>query len=391
MTVADLAPGATPQIKKGLAGVVVDHTAISKVNPETNSLLYRGYPVQELAASCSFEQVACLLWHGELPTDSELAEFEKLERSLRPLDPRTKRIIDELPLDAHPMDVVRTAVSVVGATDPTLNHENGVSDLRLNEGRATYLFAQLPAIVAYDQRRRRGQGIVPPRDDLGYSANFLWMTFGEEPAPVVEKAFTVSMILYAEHSFNASTFTARVVTSTMSDLYSAVVAGIGALKGPLHGGANEAVMHTFDEIGEASKAEAWLENALAEKRKIMGFGHRVYKNGDSRVPTMEAALKELVEHYDRPDLLDLYTTLEEAMVSRKNIKPNLDYPSGPAYSLMGFDTLQFTPLFVASRVVGWTAHIAEQAASNALIRPLSEYNGPDERHLQTARSSPAGG
>jgi citrate synthase/2-methylcitrate synthase len=189
------------------------------------------------------------------------------------------------------------------------------------------------------------------------------------------------MILYAEHSFNASTFTARVITSTLSDLYSAVVGGIGALKGALHGGANEAVMHTFDEIGTADKAEAWLEQALAEKRKIMGFGHRVYKNGDSRVPTMKAALDTLVEYYGRPEVLELYATLEEAMVSRKNIKPNLDYPSGPAYNLMGFDTLTFTPLFVAARVVGWTAHIMEQAASNALIRPLSEYNGPDERHL----------
>jgi citrate synthase len=207
------------------------------------------------------------------------------------------------------------------------------------------------------------------------------MTFGEEPDTVVVDAFNVSMILYAEHSFNASTFTARVITSTLSDLYSAVVGGIGALKGALHGGANEAVMHTFDEINTADKAEAWLEDALANKRKIMGFGHRVYKNGDSRVPTMKAALDTLVEHYDRPDMLELYETLEQAMITRKNIKPNLDYPSGPAYSLMGFDTLTFTPLFVASRVVGWTAHIMEQTASNALIRPLSAYNGPDERHL----------
>jgi citrate synthase len=189
------------------------------------------------------------------------------------------------------------------------------------------------------------------------------------------------MILYAEHSFNASTFTARVVTSTLSDLYSAVVAGIAALKGPLHGGANEAVMHTFDEIGSADKAAAWLDDALANKRKIMGFGHRVYKNGDSRVPTMKKSLDTLITEYNRPDLLALYDALETAMQERKGIKPNLDYPSGPAYSLIGFDTEMFTPLFVASRVTGWTAHIMEQLASNALIRPLSVYNGPDERHL----------
>src|SRR5690606_34866310 len=207
------------------------------------------------------------------------------------------------------------------------------------------------------------------------------MTFGEVPAPVVVDAFRVSLILYAEHSFNASTFTARVITSTLSDLYSAVVGAIGALKGPLHGGANEAVLHIFNEIGSAENVVPWLDQALAEKRKIMGFGHRVYKRGDSRVPTMKAALDTLVEHYGRPDVAELYDALESEFVSRKGIYPNLDYPSGPAYNLIGFDTLTFTPLFIASRVTGWTAHIMEQTASNALIRPLSEYDGPDERHI----------
>ncbi|WP_193509545.1 bifunctional 2-methylcitrate synthase/citrate synthase [Cryobacterium sp. BB736] len=374
---------------KGLAGVVADYTAISKVNPDTNSLLYRGYPVQELAANCIFEEVAYLLWHGELPTPQQLDEFSKHERSLRRLDERTKRIIDELPLTAHPMDVVRTAVSVIGATDPTLAEPGGMTDRRLNEGRATYLFAQLPAIVAYDQRRRRGLEPVEPRDDLAYSANFLHMVFGEVPGLAVVDAFDVSMILYAEHSFNASTFTSRVITSTLSDLYSAVTGAIGALKGPLHGGANEAVMHIFDEIGSADRAADWLDAALAEKRKIMGFGHRVYKHGDSRVPTMKAALDTLIAEFDRPDLLELYDALESAMTERKGILPNLDYPSGPAYHLMGFDTEQFTPLFVASRITGWTAHIMEQLESNALIRPLSAYNGVDERHLQVVDTTPA--
>jgi len=369
------------EIRKGLAGVVVDTTAISKVNPETNSLLYRGYPVQELAAKKSFEDVAYLLWSGELPDEQQRAEFDRLERSLRRLDERTRRVIDELPTTAHPMDVVRTAVSVLGATDPTLARPEGSTDRSLNEGRAMYLLAQLPTIVAYDQRRRRGLAPVEPRDDLGYSANFLNMAFGEVPADVVVKAFDVSMILYAEHSFNASTFTARVVTSTLSDLYSAVVAAIGALKGPLHGGANEAVMHVFEEIGTADRAQEWLDAALTEKRKIMGFGHRVYKNGDSRVPTMKAALDTLVQEYDAGALAELYDALESAMVERKGIKPNLDYPSGPAYHLMGFDTEMFTPIFVASRITGWTVHIMEQLAANALIRPLSAYSGPEERHL----------
>jgi 2-methylcitrate synthase len=372
----------TTEIKKGLAGVVADYTAVSKVNPDTNSLLYRGYPVQELAASRTFEEVAWLLWKGELPTSKELADFETLERSLRHLNPTVKRVIDELPITAHPMDVVRTAVSVLGGLDETLGLDPTWIDLDLTQERSIRLFAQLPAIVSYAQRRLWGKELVEPRDDLGYSANFLHMTFGEVPDLVVVSAFDVSMILYAEHSFNASTFTARVITSTLSDVYSAVTGAIGALKGPLHGGANEAVQHTFEEIGTADKAEAWLEDALANKKKIMGFGHRVYKNGDSRVPTMKKALDTLVEHYDKPEVLDMYVALDSAMNSRKAIKPNLDYPSGPAYNLIGFDTTIFTPLFIASRITGWTAHIMEQRASNALIRPLSQYDGPEERHLR---------
>ncbi|WP_102194071.1 bifunctional 2-methylcitrate synthase/citrate synthase [Microbacterium aurantiacum] len=372
-----------PDIKKGLAGVVVDTTAISKVNPDTNSLLYRGYPVQELAATQPFEAVAYLLWHGELPSAEQLAAFRTEEREHRALVDEVKAVVDLVPLEAHPMDEVRTAVSLLGATDPAaggsvLDAGGSPED---NLARSIRLFAALPAIVAYGQRRRRGEEPIAPRDDLDYSANFLWMAFGEMPDPVVVDAFNRSMILYAEHSFNASTFTARVITSTLSDLYSAVVGAIGALKGPLHGGANEAVLHIFDEIGSAENVKPWLDTALAEKRKIMGFGHRVYKSGDSRVPTMKSALDTLVEHYDRADVADLYDTLEREFVARKGIYPNLDYPSGPAYNLIGFDTLTFTPLFVAARVTGWTAHIIEQAGANALIRPLSAYNGVAERHI----------
>jgi len=369
------------EIKKGLAGVFVDETAVSKVNPETNSLLYRGYPVHELADRCTAEEVAYLLWHGELPDPQQLAEFETLERSLRHLDPTVKDTIDALPLSAHPMDVVRTAVSVLGALDETLTTDGTWIDADLTLERSIRMWAQLPAIVAYAQRRLRDEHLVEPRDDLGYSANFLHMTFGEVPELVVVNAFDVSMILYAEHSFNASTFAARVITSTLSDVYSAVTGAIGALKGPLHGGANEAVQNVFEEIGSAEGAQAWLDAALAEKRKIMGFGHRVYKSGDSRVPTMRAALATLVEHYEQPEVLDLYDKLETAMGEAKNIKPNLDYPSGPAYNLMGFDTALFTPLFIAARVTGWTAHVREQLAANALIRPLSLYVGSDERSV----------
>ncbi|WFP15582.1 bifunctional 2-methylcitrate synthase/citrate synthase [Citricoccus muralis] len=375
------------EIRKGLAGVVVDTTAISKVNPDTNSLLYRGYPVQQLAATQPFEAVAYLLWNGELPDADQLERLRATERAHRGLDDQVKATLDRLPVDTHPMDAVRTAVSILGAQHPRAEE----SSVEAEQAKAEELFAALPAVVAYEQRRRRAGGPtdpIAPRDDLDYSQNFLWMTFGEEaPEPVVD-AFRVSMVLYAEHSFNASTFTARVITSTLSDLHSAVVGAIGALKGPLHGGANEAVMHTFDEIGirpEESETEArerataWMEQALADKKKIMGFGHRVYKNGDSRVPTMKQALDAMIEHYGRQELLGLYNGLEQAMAEAKDIQPNLDYPAGPTYHLMGFDTELFTPLFIAARVTGWTAHVMEQRASNSLIRPLSAYNGPDER------------
>jgi 2-methylcitrate synthase len=364
-------------IHKGLAGVPVDYTAISQVNSETNSLLYRGYPVQELASLCSFEEVALLLWNGELPTREDLDAFTQEERGQRALADNVRRAIDDLPLTSHPMDVCRTAVSIIGANDPDAEDNAPHQNLR----KARRLFAQLPAVVAYDQRRRHDLPLVPPRDDLGYAENFLHMTFGEVPEDVVVDAFRTTLVLYAEHSFNASTFTARVIASTLSDMYSAVTGAIGALKGPLHGGANEAVMHTFDEIGTADRVEDWLEDALASKRKIMGFGHRVYKNGDSRVPTMRAAMEQMLQHYDRPDLLELYVALETGMAERKNIKPNLDYPAGPTYHVMGFDTETFTPLFVASRIVGWTAHVMEQLASNSLIRPLSVYNGPPQREV----------
>jgi citrate synthase len=275
------------------------------------------------------------------------------------------------------MDTLRTAVSLLGAADPD-EDDNAPAACH---AKALRLFAALPAVVALDQRRRHGLGMVPPRDDLGFAANFLHMTFGEVPEPGIVSAFETSLILYAEHSFNASTFTARVVTSTLSDVYSAVTAAIGALKGPLHGGANEAVMDMMTEISIPDNAGPWLEQALAGKRTIMGFGHRVYKNGDSRVPTMRAALGDIAALRDGQHLLDIYETLAAAMYEAKGLHPNLDYPAGPAYHLIGFDTPTFTPIFVAARLPGWTAHTTEQLAANSLIRPLAAYTGPAERHL----------
>jgi citrate synthase len=364
-------------VHKGLAGVYADTTAISMVNPESNSLTYRGYPVQELARSASFEEVAYLLWHGELPTPQQLAEQNAAERANRALDPSIAAVLAALPATAHPMDTLRTAVSLLGAADPEENDNSPEA----NHRKALKLFAALPTVVALDQRRRRGLGAIPPRDDLGFAENFLYMTFGEVPEDEIVSAFETSLVLYAEHGFNASTFTARVVTSTLSDIYSAVTAAIGALKGPLHGGANEAVMDMMDEIAIPDNALPWLDEALSEKRKIMGFGHRVYKNGDSRVPTMREALERIAAIRDGQNLVDIYDTLAKGMYDAKGLHPNLDYPAGPAYHLIGFDTPTFTPIFVIARITGWTAHVVEQLDANSLIRPLAVYTGPDERHL----------
>ncbi len=365
------------EVRKGLAGVYADTTAISMVNPETNSLTYRGYPVQELARRCSFEEVAYLLWHGELPTPGQLSAQNRAERVQRALDPLVAAALMTLPVTAHPMDSLRTAVSLLGANDPA----EGDNSPAAVKAKSLRLFAALPTVVALDQRRRHGLGAIPPRDDLGFAANFLYMTFGKVPEPQVVAAFETSLILYAEHSFNASAFTARVVTSTLSDLYSAVVAAICALKGPLHGGANEAVMRMLNEIGIPDNVKPWLDEALAGQRKVMGFGHRVYKNGDPRVPAMRSALGMIAALRGGEHLIDLYETLAAAVYEAKGLHPNVDYPTGLAYHLIGFDTPIFTPVFVAARLPGWTAHIAEQLAGNSLIRPLAVYNGPDERHL----------
>ncbi|MFJ9681634.1 bifunctional 2-methylcitrate synthase/citrate synthase [Streptomyces sp. NPDC101194] len=369
-----------PEIHRGLAGVVADTTAISTVVADTNSLTYRGYPVQDLAARCSFEEVAHLLWHGELPDAGQLREFTARERALRPLDRTTTELLARLPHTCHPMDVLRTAVSFLGAEDPAEDDGSPAANLT----KSLTLLARLPVVVAADHRRRHGLEPIRPDADLGYTENFFHMCFGEVPDPAVVRCFEISLILYAEHSFNASTFTARVVTSTLSDLHSAVTAAIGALKGPLHGGANEAVMHMLEEIGDPEEAESWLDGALAAKRKIMGFGHRVYKHGDSRVPIMQKALVDLIARSGDPEttrLATLHAALRHAMISRKGIHPNLDYPAGLAYHLMGFDVPAFTPIFVMSRITGWTAHITEQLAHNSLIRPLASYDGPGQREV----------
>lgn len=371
----------TPEVHKGLAGVIVDQTTISNVVPETNSLTYRGYPVQELAANCSFEEVAYLIWNGDLPNSAQLRAFCERERSQRELTRTTFSALDRLPDNCHPMDVLRTAVSCLGAEDP----EEDDNSTGANRAKALTMMAKLPTALAFEHRRRHGLARIPPAPELGFTENFLQMCFGAVPAPEVVRCFEVSLILYAEHSFNASTFTARVVASTLSDIYSAVTAAIGALKGPLHGGANEAVMQMMLEIEDPSRAARWLVDALAQKRKIMGFGHRVYKHGDSRVPTMREAMLQMAEITDGGGRwVEMYEALERAMWDAKQIKPNLDFPAGPSYYMMGFDIPMFTPIFVISRITGWTAHVIEQLESNSLIRPLSLYAGSAQRPVPSA-------
>ena len=365
-------------VKKGLEGVVMDTSSVSKVNADTNSLIYRGYPVQDLAENCSFEEVAYLMYSGELPNAAQLAEFSKKERSLREISKDNLNVIKTLPKKCHPMDSIRTGVSFLGCEDPRIWDATPATNL----DKAIQLLAKIPTMIAADFRFKKGQDFIPPNPSLTIAENFFHMCFGKVPEKRIVKSFDVSLILYAEHSFNASTFTSRVVTSTQSDIYSATVAGIGALKGPLHGGANEMVMHMMMEIGDADKATAWMLDALANKKKVMGFGHRVYKSGDSRVPTMKKYAQVMADATGQQKWMQMYDALEKVMVDKKKIYPNLDFPAGPAYYMMGFDIDFFTPIFVMARTTGWSAHIMEQTANNRIIRPLSEYIGSGQRKVQ---------
>jgi 2-methylcitrate synthase/citrate synthase II len=375
-------------VKYGLAGVLADDTAISKVVPETNSLTYRGYAVQDLAVNGSFEETAYLIWNGELPTEAQLAAFRKKERAERGISGDLHEVIAKYNRDAHPMDMIRTSLSFQGQEDRDANAGSGMTAEGFDRDGlydlAVRMYARIPEMVAAEYRHREGKSPIAPDPSLDWSENFFHMCFGEVPAPEIVKCFDVSMVLYAEHSFNASTFTARVIASSTSDIYSACVGGIGSLKGPLHGGANEAVMHMLKEVGSPENARDWMLTALKEKRKIMGFGHRVYRSGDSRVPTMTEYFRKMVEVTGTDEARkywEMSRALDDTMVEEKGIYPNLDFPAGPAYYLMGFPIPMFTPLFVMSRITGWTAHVIEQLGDNKLIRPLSAYTGQAQREF----------
>ena len=367
----------TDEIKKGLLGIVVDETTISKVMPEINSLTYRGYAVQDLCEMCSFEEVAYLILNGNLPSRIKLNKFKKEERKNRNITTNLREIIKHIPKKAHPMDVSRTIVSVMGLEDKETSDNSPEANMR----KTMKIFAKTPTAIAAFFRVRKGKKVIKPKKDLSFSENFFYMCFGKVPQKEIVKAFDVSLILYAEHSFNVSTFTARTITSSLSDIHSAITGAIASLKGPLHGGANEEVMNMMKKIKTPNKAKSWLIDTLNKKEVVMGFGHRVYKSGDSRVPTMKKYFLKVSKLKKDKNLYKISEIIEKEMLERKNIHPNLDFPTGPTYHLMGFDTDFFTPIFVIARITGWSAHIMEQYASNKLIRPLSKYKGSEHRKV----------
>ena len=365
------------EIKKGLLGIVVDETEVSKVMPEINSLTYRGYAAQDLCAKCKFEEVAYLILNGELPSKKQLKKFEKEERKERKLSKTLLDDIKKFPKKAHPMDVARTAVSIMGLEDKETKDNSPKANMR----KVMRIFAKMPVALAAFYRARKGKRIIPPKNKLSFSENFFYMCFGKVPNKDIVKAFDVSLILYAEHSFNVSTFTARTITSSLSDIHGAITGAIASLKGPLHGGANEEVMHMMNKIKKPENALKWINKALDNKDVVMGFGHRVYKSGDSRVPTMREYFGKVAKIKKDKKFEKIYDIVEKVMIDRKNIHPNVDYPTGPTYHLMGFDTDFFTPIFVISRITGWSAHIIEQHAANKLIRPLASYKGSKHRKV----------
>ena len=359
----------------GLEGVIAGESALSRIDIDINRLILYGYDLVELTENACYEEVAYLLLYGELPTIAELAEFNQQLRSQRDLPGPVVELLRSAPVDAHPMDLLRTAVSALAFFDaetPDNSHEANVR-------KAVRLLAKIPTALTYGYRFSQGLEPVAPSAELDHAANLLFMLRGEKPPAYEVEAMNTSLILYAEHGYNASTFTARVVASTLADLYAAMTAAIGALHGPLHGGANEAAMHMLLEVDSPAAAEQWVLDALAQKKKIMGFGHREYKSGDSRVPTMKKVGRQVAAAVGDTKWPDLADVVEATMMREKGIFPNVDFPCAYTYYIMGIPIPLYTPIFVASRVVGWAAHVIEQHDANRLIRPNHIYTGPEHR------------
>jgi citrate synthase len=358
--------------RPGLEGVVAGETAISTIE---GGLRYRGYAVEDLAEHTSFEDTAYLILYGDLPDAGQLDAFRQRLGEFASINPSIIETLRAIPASVPMMDVMRTGASLLAHWDPDATDQSAEANLR----KAERLLAQLPVIMAARHRLRSGQEPIPPDPQLSLAGNVLGMLRGNRPHAKQERAMDVSLILYAEHEYNASTFTARVVCSTLSDLHSAVTAAIGALKGPLHGGANERVMEVLDEVGAPENAERWIRDALDQKRRIMGFGHRVYKTGDPRARFLKPLCAELARETGHTELEQTADVIERIVVEEKKLPPNLDWPSARLYFYLGLPIDLYTPLFVLSRVVGWSAHAIEQLANNRLIRPRANYTGPGLR------------
>jgi citrate synthase len=360
--------------KAGLEDVVVSTSDICFIDGREGRLLYRGIDVDDLAAHSTFEEVAYLLWHGALPTKKELDAFCKALASSanRKLPPKLLTLLRTLPKKTTPMEVLRTGVSALSAWDPDAGDNSREATIR----KSIRLTAQMPTLVAAWERIRRGKAPVAPNPKLSLASNFLFMMSGKKATDLAVKTFDIALILHADHEFNASTFAARVTAATLSDLHSAITSAIGALKGPLHGGANEQVMLMVEQIKDPAKADAWIRKALADKARIMGFGHRVYRVEDPRAKHLRRLASELGQQTGKPHYVQILTTVAKVVTDDKHIYPNVDLFSGAAYAAMGIATDQFTPVFAMSRVAGWAAHVLEQHGNNRLIRPRSEYTGP---------------
>lgn len=360
----------------GLEGVIAGETAVSTVD---GGLRYRGYPVTELAEHCTFDEVAYLMLHGELPKQAELNAFQDRVVAARKLPEPLRPLFQAIPKHVAPMDVLRTAVSVLGHFDPEAEDNSPAANVR----KAERLYAQIPLAIADQYHISRGRPPIAPRNDLAnHAAHFMYLIRGKEAKPAEVKAFDVSLTLYAEHEYNASTFTARVIVSTESDMYCAVVGAIGALKGRLHGGANEKVMDVIKAAGGPAKAEEWLKGVLARKERIMGFGHRVYKHGDVRAGVLKNYAASMAKIAGTTDAEQTAQIIEDLMAREKNMYPNLDWPAGRLYHALGLEIPIYTPIFVMSRITGWAAHVMEQLAKNRLIRPRGKYVGADLRPVK---------
>jgi citrate synthase len=357
---------------RGLEGIIANTTRLSAVIGDKGQLVYCGYDINELAGRVSYEEVVYLLWNNKLPNRVELDLCTKQLRSQRTLPSGIVDLIKAAPKNAAPMDVMRTAVSMLGLYDPNVRKE---ATFEKGKERARSITAKIGVIAAYFHRARNGKPLPPIRQDLGEAAHFLYLMNGEEPSKEAADTLDLAFVLHAEHGMNASTFSARVTISTLSDFYSAITSAIGTLKGPLHGGANEGVIHMLEEIGDEKKVDAYIEKKLAAHEKIMGIGHRVYKTLDPRAPHLRAMAVKLGEKIGEPKWIRMSARIAELMKQKKNLNANVDFYSATVYHSLGIPTDLFTPVFAIARTSGWCAHVLEQLEDNRLYRPLSEYVG----------------